>query len=349
MSKIAVISDTHFGARNDNPIFMEHFMKFWEEVFFPYLENHGIKEIIHMGDFMDRRKFVNFQTLHQVRKKFISALAKRDIKMHLILGNHDIYYKNTVEVNSPNELFYDHPNIILHDKPTLMLFDGTEAGFVPWIAKSNYEECMDFIKSCPAKVLFGHFEISGYEAVRGVEHHEGMNMSVFSSYEAVYSGHFHCKQSKGNIHYLGTQYQWSFSDLNETKGFHVFDTETLTMEFIENPYRMFHQLSYDDVSQDYTIFNCTDYKDTFVRIMVKNKTKPIMYDNLIDRLNMTPVHGITVVDATEKVKDGEEVTVDMTKDTLTMICDEIDTMENVIDPSRLKNLIREIYSESMQG
>jgi DNA repair exonuclease SbcCD nuclease subunit len=318
-------------------------------VFFPYLDNHGIKHIIHMGDFMDRRKFVNFQTLHEVRNKFIKALSDRGIVMDLILGNHDVYYKNTIEINSPNELFYDHKNIIVHDKPIIMMLGKTAVGYVPWIAKGNQEECFDFMKTAPVKILFGHFEISGYEAVRGVEHHEGMDASMFSGYDAIYSGHFHCKQSKGNIHYLGTQYQMTFSDLNEVKGFHIFDTETLGMEFIENPYQMFHQLPYDDLAQDYTIYNCKDFKDTFVKIVIKNKTKPIMYDNLIDRLNMTPVHGITVVDASEKTKNAANVQVDMSKDTLSLICDEIDTMENVIDPSRLKGLIREIYAESLQG
>jgi hypothetical protein len=71
---IAIINDTHFGARNDSPIFLEHFMEFWEQTFFPTLEERGIKRIIHLGDFMDRRKYVNFHTLHQVRTRFLEPL-----------------------------------------------------------------------------------------------------------------------------------------------------------------------------------------------------------------------------------------------------------------------------------
>ena len=64
--KIAIIGDTHFGARNDSHVFLEYFMKFFGEVFFPYIETHNINTIIHLGDFLDRRKFVNFQTIQNI-------------------------------------------------------------------------------------------------------------------------------------------------------------------------------------------------------------------------------------------------------------------------------------------
>ena len=98
--KIALINDTHFGARGDSQLFFDYFMKFFDEVFFPYLKENNIDTIIHAGDFMDRRKFVNFNILIQVRNKFIKHLKENDIKMHCILGNHDVYYRNTNDVNS---------------------------------------------------------------------------------------------------------------------------------------------------------------------------------------------------------------------------------------------------------
>lgn len=349
MTKIAVISDTHFGARNDSPIFLEHFIRFWDEVFFPTLKERGITRVIHMGDFMDRRKFVNFHTLSATRKFFVDKLAANGIHMDLIIGNHDAYYRNTITLNSPNELFGEHPNITVYDKPSVVDLGGIEVGYVPWIAKNNQQECLDFIKSRPTDILFGHFEVTGCEAVAGVPHQEGMSPSILSAFDAVYSGHFHFKHSRENIHYLGTQYQMTFSDLGQVKGFHIFDTETRKMEFIENPVNMFHQLSYDDSETDYTVFDCKPYKDSFVRIMVKAKSRPIMYDNLIDRLNATPVHGITVIDMTEKQEQVDPTKIDMSKDTISLICEEIDRMENVLDPSRLKGIIREVYAESMQA
>lgn len=349
MTKIAVISDTHFGARNDSPIFLEHFMRFWEEVFFPTLEERGITRIIHMGDFMDRRKFVNFHTLNQVRTRFVDAMEKKGITMDLVLGNHDAYYRNTINLNSPHELLHGRACVRVHATPSVIEVDGVKLGLVPWIAKANQDECLDFIASKPSKVLFGHFEVSGCEPIRGIQHEGGMSPSLFADYDSVYSGHFHCKHSRENIHYLGTQYQMTFSDLGETKGFHIYRPSDDTMDFVPNPMRMFDQITYDDSEKDYTTFNCTPYKDSFVRIMVRSKSRPIMYDNLLDRLNAAPVHGITVIDGTEKQVQTDPTKVDMSKDTLTLICEEIDAMENVLDPTRLKTMIREIYAESMQG
>lgn len=347
---IAVINDTHFGARNDSPIFLDHFLGFFEEVFFPYIERHGINQILHLGDFLDRRKFVNFHTLGEVRKRFLDRLRDMGVQMDITLGNHDVFFKNTNRLNSVVELFSLYPNIVIHESPTMVYLDTLPVGIIPWITKDNAEECLKFIQNAPVGILMGHFEINGYEVLRGVEYHEGMDPRALSRFQAVYSGHFHCRHSKGNIHYLGTQYQMTFGDLGERKGFHVFDPDTQVMEFVENPRSMFHQIDYDDSKNDYTITNCKPYANTFVRMMVHSKTRPIMFDNLLDRLNESPVHSVTVVDQTDKTQEEvEKSAVDMSKDTLTLICDEIDGMQGVGDPVRLKTLVREIYAESMQG
>lgn len=346
---IAIINDTHFGARNDSPIFLEHFMEFWEKVFFPTIEDRGIKRIIHLGDFLDRRKYVNFYTLQQVRTRFLEPLKNMGVEMDITLGNHDVFFKNTNRLNSVIELFRNYPNIRIHEQPTVLDLGDTQVGLVPWITKDNSEECLKFIASAPVRVLMGHFEVSGYEVLRGVEHHDGMDPALFKSYEAVYSGHFHCRHSRANIHYLGTQYQMTFADLNERKGFSIFHPRTGEMEFVENPIQIFHQIEYDDTKEDYNILNCKQYRNTFVRLLVKNKTRPIMFDNLLDRLNDAPAHSVSVTDQTEKEINSNTDVVDMSKDTLTLICDEIDTLQGVQDPVRLKTLIREIYSESLQG
>lgn len=346
---IAIINDTHFGARNDSPIFLEHFMEFWEKTFFPTLEERGIKKIVHLGDFMDRRKYVNFHTLNQVRTRFLEPLKNKGMEMDITLGNHDVFFKNTNRLNSVVELFSSYPNIRIHEKPVVMNFDGYSFGLIPWITKENAQECSDFIQKAPVKVLMGHFEINGYEVLRGVEYHEGMDASLLRNYDAVYSGHFHCRHSKENIHYLGTQYQMTFTDLNERKGFHVLHTDTGEMEFVENPHQIFQEIEYDDSVTDYNMFNCSRYKNTFVRLKVKTKNRAIMFDNLLDRLNDAPAHSVTIVEHSEKKENKETVAIDVSKDTLSLICEEIDSMEGVVDPSRLKTLIREIYTESVQG
>jgi hypothetical protein len=348
---IAILNDTHFGARNDSPIFLDHFLDLFEKDFFPYLKAHGIGHIVHLGDFLDRRKFVNFHTLNQVRTRFLDPLRDMNVHMDITLGNHDVFFKNTNRLNSVVELFGMYPNISVHEAPTILYLGNRLVGLVPWITKDNADECLKFIQTAPVDVLMGHFEINGYEVLRGVEYHEGMDARVLSRFKAVYSGHFHCRHSKGNIHYLGTQYQMTFTDLGERKGFHVFDPDTGVMEFMENPRSIFHEIVYDDRTNDYAIHNCKPYVHSFVRMRVEAKTRPIMFDNLLDRLNEAPVHSVTIVDESDNLNSTEGITAaaDISKDTLTLICDDIDCMDGVVDPVRLKTLVREIYAESVQG
>ena len=222
--KIAIINDTHFGARGDSQIFFDYFMRFFDDVFFPYLEEHNIDTIIHAGDLMDRRKFINFNILNQVRTRFMDKLKSKNIKMHCILGNHDVYYRNTNEINSIRELFSN--DLTLYEKPEVVNFDGLDIALLPWVNKTNKDQCVEFIKTASAPILIGHLELNGYQVMRGVDFQGGMDKDPFDRYEKVLSGHFHCRQEKENVYYMGTQYQITFSDLHEKKGFHVLDTES---------------------------------------------------------------------------------------------------------------------------
>lgn len=345
--KIAIITDTHFGARSDSPIFLHHFFKFTDEVFLPYLKKNKIDTVFHLGDLLDRRKFINFATLNEVRKRFIQPLVSNH-KVYAILGNHDVYFKNTNQVNSMRELFHNDFGDGLLEQPTVLEFDGVKIAFVPWITKDNHDECMAFIeKAVKNKVpfLMGHLELTGYEVMRGVKHEDGMDPAIFKDFEAVFSGHFHQKHSRGNVNYLGTPYQITFADLNEPKGFHVFDTENRTLEYIRNPLTIFTQLIYDDEQEDYTSCDLDRYKHTFVRVVVRKKTNPVMFDTLIDRLTNIGVYGATVIEDKEM---GITLTeqVDVAQDTLSIINNEIDQLK-VGNPNKLKTILKELYLESL--
>ena len=98
--KIAFICDTHFGARNDSPFFLDNALSFFEKQFFPYLRDNNITNVIHLGDFFDRRKYVNFNTLSVVRKRFVDKVVNDKLNLHITIGNHDTYFRNTNDLNS---------------------------------------------------------------------------------------------------------------------------------------------------------------------------------------------------------------------------------------------------------
>jgi len=347
--KLAIINDTHFGARNDSQIFLDYFLDFFENQFFPYCKENKITDVIHLGDFFDRRKFINFHTLAETKRRFLDRLSEYDITLHCVLGNHDTYYRNTNRLNSIQELLSDNDRIKIYDEPSVVTFDSLDMGLVGWINSENHDEYCQFIEKCKATILMGHFEINGYEVLRGVTFKGGLEKNIFDKFEMVLSGHFHSKHSKKNIFYLGTQYQITFNDLKDKKGFHTLDTETRDLEFVENETRMFHSITYDD-SVDVSPLLESDfskYEGSYVKIYVLNKEKIFTFDKILDKLHDHKVLNITVVEDVSSA-DDEDVSVDMSKDTMTIINDEIDSLELNSDMrDNVKRIVRELYMESL--
>ena len=349
--KLALINDTHAGARGDNPIFNEYFFKFWENVFFPYLKENNISQICHLGDVVDRRKFINFVILNSWRKRFFDVLKREEITMDVIVGNHDVTYKNTNEINAMHELFDHYDNINVLIEPRDVEYDGTSIAMVPWINVSNYEQSMEFLKNSKSEIVFGHFEIAGFEMDRGNICHTGLDVKSFDRFDMVLSGHFHHKSTNGNIHYLGNQYEMTWADYNDQRGFHVFDTDTRELTFIPNPYRMFHKLSYDDGQQDFEYwknYNYEELKDCYVKVVVVNKQNPYLFDKVIDDLYKAGVADIAIVeDLTDTTLDVDEDIINQAEDTMTILNKYIDGLTLNVEPDKLKNIMRELYVESL--
>ena len=325
---------------------MDTFLSFFEEVFFPYLLENNITTVLHLGDLLDRRKFVNFYTLSQVRDRFMSFFEKNNITLRIILGNHDTFYRNTSEINSMTELFGHYKGVYIYTNPVIVDIDGLSVGLVPWLNESTADSAIKFIEDASVSILMGHFEINGFQVISGVKHEHGLESSLFDKFDAVYSGHFHIKQHDKNITYLGTPYQITFSDAYDVKGFHIFDSEDQSMTFIPNEKKMFYVISYDDKTEDpLKNLDASVYKNCFVKIIVLNKTKPYTYDRFVESIYSAAPASVTFIE--EVFEISKEDIVDTTEDTITIINNEIDSMEEVDDKSKLKKIIQELYMESL--
>jgi hypothetical protein len=346
--KIPFINDTHFGVKNDSQIFREYFDRFFKDIFFPYIDANNIKEVVHLGDLMDRRKYVNFETLKYVREHFVEQLERRGVIMHTLLGNHDVYYKNTNNINSTRELFGNTSSIKLYED----FADATIAGFsfamVPWISPETHQKFLEFVKKSNSTVMLGHFEIQGFEVLRGIRSDEGLNREIFERFEAVYSGHFHQKNDDGHIYYLGTQYDMTFSDVDERKGFHVFDTENRGVEFVHNPHKMFYRLTYDD-SESVVLPDFAKYTKTYVKLIVKNKRNAKAFDKYIGKLYEAEPHEVNIIEEYE-LTDTNTDDVDITQDTLNIIYSDIDDGESfdAATGNALKKVMTDLYLESFE-
>ena len=349
--KIALITDTHWGARGDSPAFAEYFNRFYYEQFFPYLAANGISRIFHLGDIVDRRKYINFVTARHLRK-FVEHCDSSGIRLDVIVGNHDTSFKNTNEVNSMRELF-EHSTYDIHyySDPAVVDVDGTNIAVLPWICSGNYEESMQFINKTNAQILFGHLELAGFEMYKGAVNDHGFDSKIFDKFDTVCSGHFHHKSTRGNINYLGAPYEMSWSDYNDPRGFHVFDTETRELEFVRNPLTMFNKIHYHD--QDKTLDEIMDmdfdhYKGSYVKLIVHTKTNPYWFDMFVDKIEKAGVLDLQVVDdnLNLQLEDDSDI-VSEAEDTLTVLNKVVDQVESRVDKKVLYNFLSSLYNEAL--
>jgi DNA repair exonuclease SbcCD nuclease subunit len=347
--KIAILGDTHFGARNDHALIAKAQREFLDR-FFADIEERGITTAVHLGDVFDRRKYLNIQTLNWVKKRFIEPSERLGLHWHTIIGNHDTYFKNTNDVSSVQEILAPLPSFTVYTEPEEVQFEHFLFGFVPWVNRENHDRCLKFVKKTKANILCGHFEINGFEMNANVLCNDGLERNVFSKFPAVLSGHFHKKHTQDNIHYLGTPYPLTFGDFGQPKGYHILDTETGDLEFIENEVSIFKIIKYDDQANDYDFetMDFSDYRDCFVKVIVVEKKNPYAFDRMLSKLYDTECFQIRIVDTTLAMQEGDgDIHVDMTEDTLSLIRREIDGMDNVDDPDRLKKVMSELFVEAI--
>lgn len=341
--KVILINDTHFGHKNDNPVILEYFISFFERQLFPYIRKNDIKYIIHCGDLFDRRKYVNFKTLREVNKRVFQPLLDMNIKCYIIPGNHDTYFRNNNELNAPEDLLANFENWTVYKKPQDVVIGDKTVAFLPWMATECELESFAFVENSQAEILFGHLELAGFQSLRGIFIEEGYNTSWLEKFKHVYSGHYHLKSDKDNIHYLGTQYQFSYSDVWDKKGFHVLDLETLDLEFIENEHKKFFTLDYTDEDPPKIL---TEYKDSFVKIFVKSKKDAAKFEKFIDKFYELGVAELVMTDCTVTTEENSDVA-NITKDTLELLRDEVQFAPELLDKGRLCAIIDQVYHQTI--
>lgn len=352
--KIAIVNDTHWGARNDSPVFNEYFTRFWRDIFFPTLREKGVKTVFHLGDVCDRRKYINFVTAKSLEENFVRVCHEEGIELYMVAGNHDTYYKNTNDVNSLRQLYgttsYDNLHIYW-EEPVELDMDGCKIMLAPWICQDNYDKSMKAFQDTKAQILMGHFEIVGYEMDKGHLCDHGMDRKVFQKFDAVYSGHFHQPSSHGNISYLGAQYELTWSDYDQKRGFSIFDTETRTIEYIQNPLKLFHKIVYSDADmtiEDVANLETEGLTNTFIKVIVQNKTNPYIFDLFLDRLQQASPADIKVVEDHQNLDmiDDDEL-LDEAQDTMTILKQYVDNLEIKGDKVKVEKFLQELYNEAI--
>ena len=345
--KVAIITDQHFGARNDSIAFLDFFQKFYDNTFFPTLDASGINTVLVLGDTFDRRKYVNFYALDRAKKMFFDKLEERGITVYMLAGNHDTYFKNTNEVNSPDLLLAEYNNIEVIDEPKTINVNGFEVCMLPWICPENYTQSLDEIKNTTSTLCMGHLEIAGFAMYRGMESHEGFSAETFNKFDLVFSGHYHHRSNDRNIHYLGNPYELTWQDYNDPRGFHLFDFTTRQLDFFENPYRMFERLEYTDKETEPIDLDQLDLKDKYIKLVVLEKTDFYKFDKFIQKLYNKGCHEIKIVEDFSEFQEGEINEEINLEDTVSVLSNYIESIETDVDKEKVKSYMRGLYTEAI--
>ncbi len=343
--KIAVITDQHLDGRKGSLAFWNYWQKFYDEIFFPTLQREGITTVFDLGDTFDNRKSVDFNTLNRIKTNYFDRLKGFDV--HMILGNHTTYYKNTNKINSPELLLEEYRNITIYTEPKDIKVGGQKFLMMPWINSGNKKQALESMEESDANVMCGHLECDGFEVTPGMHFDGGFNVSDFKKFKRVWSGHFHHRSKRGNVQYLGNPYQMFWNDYKDTRGFHIYDTETDRLRFVENPFEIFQKLYYNDIESDYNKYDVSDYREQFVKLIVEEKRDYQMFETLVDRLYNVGVHDVKVVETLINTDDVDDADLE-TKDTMTLLNEYIDEVEISVDKTALKTLMRSLYMESCE-
>jgi DNA repair exonuclease SbcCD nuclease subunit len=343
--KIALITDTHYGARKSSKTFHDFFQKFYDNVFFPTLEERGIKTVIHLGDAFDSRKTIDFWALDWAKKNVYDKFRDLGVKLYNIVGNHDAYYKNTNDVNSINSLLTEYKNVVKVTEPKEYKVADLDILLVPWICQDNHDQTFDVVKKSKAKVVMGHLELNGFQSHRGHVMDHGMDPSSFDKFDLVFSGHYHTRSNDGKIFYIGNPYQMFWNDVDDKRGFHIFDTETLELRTIDNPFELFKKIHYNDTNHQ--LFDYRSCSEKYVKLIVEQKSSQAKYNKFVDKLLTSGAHEVKIIENVI-VNDLNDVNVDQIEDTVSMLKTYVDDVDTSLNKKSVMSYIEEIYREACE-
>jgi hypothetical protein len=342
-NKIVLITDQHFQARKTSKQFHDYFLEFYNNIFFPYLEENNIKTVIDLGDTFDNRNYVDPSALDWAKSNYYDRLERLGIDHHIIVGNHTAKLKNTNRISSVDLILREYKNIKVYKDPSEAIINELKILFIPWINNDNECETFDIINKTDAKVAMGHLELNGFIPYIGHVMEDGRPSEIFSKFDKVFSGHFHTRSDNGKIFYIGNPYEIYFNDIDDVRGFAIFDPETLVHDYVNNPYRMHYQFFYEGES----IPIKENLKDKIVKIVVRKKENIKEFEDFIETINKMQPMELKIMESVE-AHDMENFESLETEDTFTILNRYIDNTELNYDKSKIKSIINETYREILQ-
>lgn len=358
--KLLFIADPHLGARKNSSVFIKITEEFFNITVPSIIDEHHIDQLWILGDLFEDRheldtriKLLAFNIFENLLNKF------NDLKINIITGNHDIYYKNSLDTTTL-KMFFEYSNRI-HVVRTVEEYSvgGCSVIAFPWIWDTSegfkkLKELYDVYEDTGKKqydLCLGHFEINGGEVTPGTVMKSNISQKYFSAFKHVYSGHFHIRQQLGNIKYCGSPYEITWNDYDDIKGCYVFDTITQKSTFIENTSSPKHiKLKLSDILEDKSIIK--HIKNSWVKLFIDT---PIKDDNRIELLTVIDAYSpieLTIIDEVEGSEIYDDtIDLDYTEyegNELTYLNEYTSQLEFDIPKEDIVNYAQELYDRCLQ-
>lgn len=334
--KILNLGDFHFGVKGDDP-WVQHLQRDAIEQAIALSKREGIKTWIQYGDWFDVRKAITHNCM-EFSREIVAMINEAGIEVHVIIGNHDMHYKNTLTPNSVTELLSRYDNIIIYEHPTTVNFDGIDIDLVPWMCSENTTEIMNFVKTSGSQYCIGHWELNGFYFYKGLKSH-GLEPDFLKSYKQVWSGHFHTISEASNVKYIGTPFTLTAGDENDPRGFWIFDTTNESMDFVPNTTTWHRKIYYPNAS-----IKVEDYKNLSVRVIIEKVDKDLpKFEAELEKV-VHELRTISKVDNSVDSDDDEEVDI---KNLLSLMEEYIDALPETSaeDIKALKSYAKQLYIE----
>jgi hypothetical protein len=298
-----------------------------------------------MGDTFDSRKGIDFSALSWAKNNYYDRLHEMGVKVHTIVGNHTAYYKNTNNVNAVDLLLREYDNVTVYSEPTEVMLGQLPTLFIPWINQENEESTLKLIKKTTCPCAMGHLELQGFRVNKQIVMEHGLESKLFGKFTRVYSGHYHTRSNDGTVFYLGNPYEIYWTDVGDTRGFTIFDTETITHEHVNNPYKMFYNIYYEDT--DHQTFDSREYENKIVKVVVRKKTDTKKFEKFIDKLYSSNIAELKIIENFD-IQEPQEFEAFESEDTISILNRYIEEAEINLDKSVIQKMMQEIYQEACE-
>ena len=350
-TKAIIVGDLHIGVKKDDTWTYQYQLAALRNIT-QYAKANNISTIISTGDFFDVRNSISQITLNRIRTEIMPLF--NDLHLITLVGNHDMKHREKIHPNSLDEILGYYSNVTVINKPTTMMInDKVPMDIIPWICNENKEEVFNFIKNSKTHFCVGHFELTGYYYYKGLKS-SGIENKFLSSYNQVFSGHYHTISTGDNILYVGTPYTLTSGDSNDERG--VWEVEISTdgdcmYHFIENDVINHVKLQFDADTFDANTVKDYYNKNVIVNVINRESSKQKMNVNILEQLLIEAgVHALKITDTINydgiELVQGEDIIIKDNRDLVDEYIMQLDCAPS--NKLEIQNLFNTMYIEAIQ-